>query len=132
MARRLSLLVPGVFVGENRSGRIRRRCGTGRREIVCDGLGEGVVARINAELSNKRTPGMRTAKGKSEVRPTYTRRLIHINPGTIDVKTRFRVIKTLKFARPVSGTSARLSVPYSDARQGRTQDSLAHFRMEPI
>lgn len=67
MARRLSLLVPSVSVGENRSGRVRRWCGTGRREIVCDGLSEGVVARINAELSNKRTPGMRSAKGRLEV-----------------------------------------------------------------
>ena len=44
---------------------------------------------------------MKATKEKS--RPTYTCRLVHVNPGAVDVKTRCRVIESLEFACPVSG-----------------------------
>jgi len=69
---------------------------------------------------------------KREARATHTRRLIHVNPDTVYVKTRVRVIESLEFARPVSETGAGSAPQNRGPDRVRTGDSLADFRMEPI
>jgi hypothetical protein len=69
---------------------------------------------------------------KREARATHTRRLIHVNPDTVYVKTRFRVMESLEFARPVSETDAGSASQNPWPDRVRTRDSLVDFWMEPI
>lgn len=43
----------GIRIAENRSIRVRHRCGSVRGEAIGNGLRGGVVAGINAELDDK-------------------------------------------------------------------------------
>src|SRR6267142_3299730 len=132
MVRRSTLCVFGSFVGENRSIWIRRGRVTGRGDIVCNGLGEGVIEGIHAELSDEENHP-RYENREIEVRATaYTGRLIHVNPGTIYIKPRFRVIEALKFARPVSETEAGSASRNPVPNKVGTRDLRANLRMEPI
>jgi hypothetical protein len=85
MVRRSTLCVFGSFVGENRSIWVRRGRGTGRGDIVFNGLGEGVIAGIHAELSDKETiPGMmKPAKEKYERRRTLAGSFMSIQAPSI-------------------------------------------------